>query len=277
MNFETQSSRPRSSASLHVAIIMDGSGRWATRKERSRSEGHAAGAANVSPIVGAAIDLGIGILTLFVLSSDNFRRPAAEVGRLLDLLHDFLLEHTPDLVHRGVRLSVIGARDRLPPHLVRRLRASERLTRAGRRLHLRLAVDYSARDAILAAASTIQGWHTNAPADGAPPPLTREGFAGLLEGAEPVDLLIRTGGERRLSDFMLWESAYAELLFVDTAWPDFTPEHLGAALSEFEHRNRRFGSITSPDPAPGNLADDAGAAESRSSEPSLSKRGALRR
>jgi undecaprenyl diphosphate synthase len=227
-------------SSLHAALIMDGNGRWATRRGLPRTAGHRAGARAVRAIVEAAPALGIRTLTLYAFSADNWRRPRREVSALLGLLRRFAIEEARDLAAADVRLSFFGRRDRLPGPMLEAMAQAEALTTHGRRLHLRVAVDYSARDAILAAACRL--------AEGTP---TREGFAELLggiHGGRParvpdVDMLIRTGGEQRLSDFMLWECAYAELVFTDVAWPDFTPAELARAVSDFQGRERRFGGL----------------------------------
>jgi undecaprenyl diphosphate synthase len=229
---------------LHVAIIMDGNGRWAQARKRPRSFGHREGARAVRRVVEAAPRLGIGVLTLYAFSSDNWNRPAAEVGTLMRLFHRHLLGEADELAREGVRLQVIGRRDRLPPGVLKAIRVAEARTANGRRLLLRVAVDYSARDAIVAAARSAAGSREGSP------PLDREAFAWLLgevlnePGSAPdVDLLVRTGGERRLSDFLLWEAAYAELYFTDMMWPDFTGEALAGALVEFRGRERRFGRV----------------------------------
>jgi undecaprenyl diphosphate synthase len=187
----------------------------------------------VSRVVEAAPGLGIAVLTLFAFSSDNWRRPKPEVDALMRLLDLYLDKETPRSVERGVRLEVIGRRDRLDRGLVARIAAAEQVTRQGKRLHLRMAVDYSARDAILAAARATGE-------------LSREAVGEALGPA--VDLVIRTGGERRLSDFLLWESAYAELVFCRAMWPDFGASDLAAAVREFRGRDRRFGGV--PDHSP---------------------------
>ncbi len=220
---------------------MDGNGRWATRAGRSRSAGHRAGARAVRRVVEAAPRLGIGVLTVYAFSSDNWRRPSAEVGGLMRLFREYLRAEADRCVENGVRLEVIGRRDRLDASLCRRILATERATASGTRLHLRVALDYSSRDAILRAAQCLRG-------DAAP---TREAFGRLLAIVDhgtpvpPLDLLIRTGGERRLSDFMLWEAAYAELRFLDLPWPEFGAEELAEAVRDFETRERRFGGLGS--------------------------------
>jgi undecaprenyl diphosphate synthase len=220
---------------LHVAIIMDGNGRWATRRSLPRVAGHRAGAAAVRRTVEAAPDLGISMLTLYAFSEDNWSRPAREVSALMKLLGRYLAQETDRCVANGVRLEAIGRRDRLPPPLVAMLEDSERKTAHGRRLRLRLALDYSSRHSILAAAR-------RAAAHLAPVKLTEETLSGLI--GPDVDLLIRTSGEQRLSDFLLWECAYAELVFTPRMWPDFQREDLAAAVAEFHSRDRRFGAVT---------------------------------
>ncbi|BCM83973.1 di-trans,poly-cis-decaprenylcistransferase [Methylobacterium indicum] len=218
---------------LHVGLIMDGNGRWATTRGLPRVVGHEAGVGTVRRVARAAPGQGIGTLTLYAFSSDNWRRPAAEVAGLMGLLRLYLAREVEVLRRDGVRLTVIGRRDRLPDGLAEAIAAAEAATRAGTRLHLRIALDYSARDAILAAARA------------AAPDATREDFARLVtgDGAPEVDLVIRTSGEQRLSDFLLWESAYAELHFTPCAWPDFGEAELAAAMTAFRSRQRRFGGL----------------------------------
>jgi undecaprenyl diphosphate synthase len=231
-------------AGLHVGIIMDGNGRWATRQGRSRAAGHQAGAKAVRRLVEAAPELGIGTLTLFAFSSDNWQRPAREVKWLMRLFSEYLRAEAEPCAEEGVRLTVLGRRDRLSRTLLDAIDYVESTTAGGGKLLLRLAIDYSARDAILRAAQCVT--------PGTVP--SREAFGRLLAivnhgtlSAGPVDLLIRTGGERRLSDFLLWECAYAELCFVPTMWPDFGPDHLSEAVADFHRRERRFGAL--PDAA----------------------------
>lgn len=222
---------------LHVAVIMDGNGRWATRRGLPRVAGHRAGVAAVRRVVEHAPDLGIQSLTLYAFSSDNWRRPPDEVESIFWLLRAYLRLETEKLKQRGARLQVIGRRDRLPRLLLREIEQAECATAGCRRLCLRIAVDYSSRDAITRAAA---GVNSPCSADLLRSVLTH----ALTAESGEVDLLIRTGGEKRLSDFLLWESAYAELLFTDRMWPDFDASDLDAALEEFSGRERRFGAVT---------------------------------
>jgi len=233
---------------LHVAIIMDGNGRWAAARGKARTAGHRAGAKAVRRTVEAAPGVGIGTLTLYAFSSDNWKRPPDEVSTLIRLFRDYLSGQTARCVEKGVELRVIGRRDRLPADVLTAVRTAEEATAGGPALLLRLAVDYSARDAIVAAAERIglAGVATGA-AGG-----VREAFERLLDPEHPaagpvpeVDLLIRTGGEQRLSDFLLWECAYSELYFTPMMWPDFGTEQLEEALAAFRRRERRFGGLAS--------------------------------
>ncbi|MCA1472695.1 di-trans,poly-cis-decaprenylcistransferase [Bradyrhizobium sp. IC3195] len=221
---------------LHVGIIMDGNGRWATRRGLSRVRGHEAGVETIRRIVEAAPKQGIGTLTLYAFSTDNWRRPKAEVAALMTLLRFYLANEVQSLVKNGVRLSVIGRRDRLPDGIAAAIARAEAATADGRALHVRIAVDYSARDAILNAAAKAAAL-TN---------LTREAFSQLVTGEaglRDVDLIIRTSGEKRLSDFLLWEGAYAELYFTERMWPEFDAGDLAEALAAFHGRERRFGGL----------------------------------
>jgi undecaprenyl diphosphate synthase len=225
---------------LHVAILLDGNGRWAAARGLARSEGHRAGVAAVRRIVRAAPDLGIGTLTLYAFSSNNWERPASEVSALLALLEDFLRNSAAELETERIRLRVIGRRDRISRSLVEAIEFAERKTAAGRRMEVRIALDYSSRDAILRAAC----WMLSSLE------VTENEFARRLgqvtHGGAPapdVDLLIRTGGERRLSDFMLWECAYAELFFTPRMWPEFDAADLEAAVEDYLGRERRFGRL----------------------------------
>jgi len=223
----------------HVAIIMDGNGRWASQRGRPRTAGHLAGARTVRSIVEHSRRTGIPVLTLYAFSSDNWRRPGDEVGALMSLFRRYLASEVPRCVETGIRLSVVGRRDRLSPQLLEAIVAAEEGTQHGRDMRLRLAVDYSARDAILEAARRAGGRQ-----------VSRSRFAIALASAShdpqvapDVDLRIRTGGEQRLSDFLLWECAYAELVFSRRLWPEFTPRDLDAALIEYARRERRFGGV----------------------------------
>ncbi|HEX2203479.1 MAG TPA: di-trans,poly-cis-decaprenylcistransferase [Longimicrobium sp.] len=239
-----QSTFQNAPTGLHVAVIMDGNGRWATARGMPRAMGHRAGAKAVRRVVEAAPGLGVGTLTLYAFSSDNWGRPPREVGALMRLFRSYLASETARLVENGVRLEVIGRRDRLPEALARAVAGAEAATAEGRRLVLRLAIDYSARDA-LARAAEILG--SDREAGGM---VDRERFARALgeavgaPGPVPdVDLLLRTGGEQRLSDFLLWECAYAELVFTPRMWPDFDGAALAEAVAEFRRRERRFGKV----------------------------------
>ncbi|MCA6112320.1 di-trans,poly-cis-decaprenylcistransferase [Bradyrhizobium cenepequi] len=224
------------SSKLHVGIIMDGNGRWATRRGLSRLRGHEAGVEAIRRVVEAAPSQGIGTLTLYAFSSDNWRRPKVEVTALMGLLRFYLANEVQALVRNGVRLTVIGRRDRLPNGIAAAIARAEAETADGDALHLRIAIDYSARDAILNAATQVAGFDK----------LTRETFSELVTGEQnlrDVDLIIRTSGEKRLSDFLLWEGAYAELHFTDRMWPEFDMDDLAEALASFHRRERRFGGL----------------------------------
>src|SRR5215203_5145344 len=223
----------------HIAVIMDGNGRWANTRGRPRTFGHAAGARAVKQTVEAARRLQIEALTLYAFSSDNWRRPETEVTALMALFRRYLAAETERCIENGIRLTVIGRRDRLGGTLRRAIEASEEATASGRAMHLRVAVDYSARDLLVEAAARMRAG-----------PFTRDRFAEALaaaahvpDGIPDVDLLIRTGGEQRLSDFLLWECAYAELVFLPVMWPEFGREHLEQALGSFQRRERRFGDV----------------------------------
>jgi undecaprenyl diphosphate synthase len=228
------------SSRLHVAILLDGNGRWASARGLARQEGHRAGVAAVGRVVRAAPALGIGILTLYAFSSNNWDRPAGEVNSLLKLLEDYLRSEGSECAAQGVRLRVIGRRDRLPASLLDAIATAERITAGGRALELRIALDYSSREAILRAACWMMSSLE----------VTEREFSRRLGevthaggSASDVDLLIRTGGEQRLSDFMLWECAYAELFFTPRMWPEFDAGDLGAAVEDFLGRDRRYGRL----------------------------------
>jgi undecaprenyl diphosphate synthase len=225
---------------LHVAIIMDGNGRWANRQGKPRFIGHQAGAARVPEIVETAPELNISVLTLYAFSSDNWQRPKYEINFLMNLFESYLQSEIEKCIENGIKLSIIGRRDRLSPKITSLIEQAELLTTNGMNLLLRVAIDYSARDAIIRVAQKIEPKHT----------ITREKFSHLLSSENSigtiipdVDLLIRTGGEQRLSDFLLWECAYAELYFTKIMWPDFTGYNLKEAIEKFQVRERRFGQI----------------------------------
>jgi undecaprenyl diphosphate synthase len=213
---------------LHVAIIMDGNGRWAEARGLPRPAGHQVGADTVRAIVRSAIGHDIGALSLYAFSTYNWRRSEAEVAGMMALLRHFLLVEARQLRDANVRISILGRRDRLPLGLVKAIAAAERSTAASTGLHLRVAVENSPRDAILAAAAAGP-----------------EAIAAEL-GTEDVDFLIRTGGDQRLSDFMLWECAQAELYFTRVKWPDFGPAEFDTALAEYGTRVRSFGGNVEP-------------------------------
>lgn len=223
----------------HLAIIPDGNGRWAAARGLPRAAGYEAGARAVYRLLHAASQCSIPAVTFFAFSSDNWDRPAAEVGAMLRVFEEFLVEEAIAAAGHGVRLSVIGRRDRLPRGLSHAISTAEEATAENRGLHFRLALDYSSRDAILRAACRL---YTSME-------VSREAYSRCLvgmpaeEAAPDVDLLIRTGGEQRLSDFLLWECAYAELYFAPTLWPDFAEKDLRLALEEFHRRDRRFGRV----------------------------------
>ena len=237
---------------------MDGNGRWAQRRGLPRTAGHREGAEAVRRIVEAAPDLGVGTLTLYAFSADNWKRPRPEVRALMSLLAAYVRAEAPRLKRAGVRLQVIGRRDRLPGALRSAICRAEWETRHGRRLLLRVAVDYSARWALREAALRWALSHAGSERDAdratpdraalAPSP---EAFEAALAAAlapdgasaPPVDLFLRTGGDQRLSDFLLWESAYAELLFLDALWPDVSGDTLAEAVAAFHTRERRFGGL----------------------------------
>ncbi len=241
---------PRQVSGLHVAIVMDGNGRWASRRGRPRASGHREGARTARRIVEAAPDLGIDVLTLYAFSSDNWRRPEQEVRSLMRLFTSYLRREAGSCAREGVRVRVIGRRDRLPLTLLDAINTAETLTEDCRNLTVRIALDYSSRESILLTAARL----------GSAGPPTRERFAEVLgevnhngAAAPEVDLLVRTGGERRLSDFLLWECAYAELWFSDVMWPDFGPDHLARAVEDFRGRERRFGGLGALDGEPGDV------------------------
>ena len=233
--------KSETSEGIHVAIIMDGNGRWAQRHGMPRSAGHRAGVATVRKVVGHALDTCISKLTLYAFSSDNWRRPPSEVQSIFWLMRAFLRLETEQMRERGVRLQFVGRRDRLSPPVLKAIERAEAATEIGKRLHVCIALDYSSRHAIARAALDA----TTSPTSETPSldSLQSKLMLAITSETGDVDLLIRTGGEKRLSDFLLWESAYAELLFTDRMWPDFDESALDEALREFSHRQRRYGGL----------------------------------
>jgi undecaprenyl diphosphate synthase len=225
---------------MHVAIIMDGNGRWATQRGLPRSAGHVEGAKAVRTAVETAARSGVDTLTIYAFSAANWARPSGEVSALMRLFGQYLFTETRRCVEQSIRLNVIGRRDRLSDSLLRSIEQSERLSAGGSGMHLRIAVDYSSQYSILEAARRAGG----------DPNLDAESFKRLIHEVDhcahpagEVDLLIRTGSEQRLSDFLLWECAYAELFFADCLWPDFDESRFRSALAAFAGRQRRFGAL----------------------------------
>ncbi len=226
---------------LHVGVIMDGNGRWARAQNLPRWRGHLAGVESVRDVVRAAPDLGVTTLTLYAFSSDNWKRPKGEVTRLFWLLREYCRRERDELIANGVRTSAIGRRDRLPRSALAALEALEAATDGGTTLHLRLAIDYSARWTIAEAARRLAISGNGAAESDA---VALQAMHHEITGGVPdVDLLVRTAGELRISDFLLWELAYAELYFSQVYWPDFRRSDLALAVSEFQRRERRFGGV----------------------------------
>jgi undecaprenyl diphosphate synthase len=228
---------------MHVAIIMDGNGRWAAQRGLPRSAGHRAGAKTVDVVVQAAARRKIGTLTLYAFSAANWARPQPEVTALFALLRRYLATQTPRCVQQSIRVEIIGRRDRLSRSLLETIERSESATAHCTGMRLRIAVDYSAQQTIL---ETCRRMMQHGQID-------RSHFVETLAQVDhsslttpEVDLLIRTGGEKRLSDFLLWECAYAELHFVENYWPDFDSHAFTEALESFSRRQRRFGHIAPP-------------------------------
>jgi undecaprenyl diphosphate synthase len=229
------SNQPRPDRPKHVAIIMDGNGRWAKKRMLPRVAGHRAGVAAVREVVRAAGDLGLDCLTLYAFSSENWRRPDEEVSDLMGLMKRFILSDLDEFASAGVRLKIIGDLSRFAPDVRELIDGAIARTAANSGTTLAVALGYGAQDEIVRAAraAAMAG------------DITADSIAAHLDTADlpPLDLLIRTSGEVRLSNFMLWQAAYAELLFVDTLWPDFTPAHLADAMAYFGTRERRFGGL----------------------------------
>jgi undecaprenyl diphosphate synthase len=228
----------------HVAIIMDGNGRWARRRHLPRAAGHVAGVVAVRSVVRASIDIGLPYLTLYAFSSENWKRPQTEISHLMGLFRAYFREDVDELVERNVRMRIIGSRCRAESDILSMIEDGERRTLQNTGLNLTFAFDYGAQEEIVAAAREMAQAAALGELD--PEEITPDLFAGrlLTRGLPDPDLLIRTSGEHRLSNFLLWQSAYSELAFVETLWPDFTGSHLYDALELFAQRERRFGAVT---------------------------------
>ena len=229
-------------APVHVAIIMDGNGRWAAARGLPRVAGHRAGATAVRRTIEGAVEAGVSWLTLYAFSSENWRRPMEEVLDLTGLLRHFIRQELQELTHKGVRVRVIGERSRFDRETQAELDRAEAVTCGNARLNLNIALSYGARDEIVAAARAVAKAAATGTLD--PAALDEAAFERLLftAGMPDPDLVIRTSGEHRLSNFLLWQSAYAELVFQDVLWPDFGAADLQAALAEYARRERRFGA-----------------------------------
>jgi undecaprenyl diphosphate synthase len=229
----------------HVAIIMDGNGRWAEQRGMPRWKGHEKGAEAVRRVTEAACRHGIQVLTLFAFSSENWKRPAKEVHILFSLFRRFLAEQKGALVENGIRLSAIGRRDRFSPTVRKALADAEDATRAGTRLHLRLALDYGARFEIVETARAIA--HRVFRGELRPEELDEDRFERAMspDPVEDPDLIIRTAGERRLSNFLLWQAAYSELHFSPTLWPDYDENDFEEAVADYHSRTRKYGAVIS--------------------------------
>jgi undecaprenyl diphosphate synthase len=227
---------------VHVAIIMDGNGRWAAAHGLPRTSGHRQGAEAVRRAVEASIELGIGHLTLFGFSSENWKRPESEIRDLMSLLERYLRSEIAELHKNNVRLRIIGDRTVFAPDVAKLMSEGEALTRANNRLSLTIALNYGGRadivQAVRRAAEEVRLGRLD------PSDITEERFAGwlLTEGLPDPDLLIRTSGEQRISNFLLWQSAYTEFVFLDILWPDFSKRDLESAITEFGRRERRYGA-----------------------------------
>ena len=232
------SSRPR-----HVAIIMDGNGRWARKRHLPRAAGHVSGVSTVRAVVRASIDIGLENLTLYAFSSENWKRPALEINHLMGLFRSYFREDVDELVRRNVRMRIIGSRRRAEPDILAMIEDGEARTAANDGLNLTFAFDYGAQEEIAATARDLAEAAVRGELD--PAAITTGLFAMHLSTGElpEPDLVIRTGGERRLSNFLLWQSAYAELVFTNTLWPDFTRNEFLDALNAFAQRERRFGAV----------------------------------
>jgi undecaprenyl diphosphate synthase len=243
MSSMEQASVDQAAMPRHVAIIMDGNGRWASQRGFPRSEGHRRGVESVRVCVRAAIELGVTHLTLYTFSSENWRRPQEEIFGLMTLLKRFIRRDLAELHEQNVKINVIGTDEGVDDEVVALIREAVNLTNGNTGLHLTVAFNYGARDEIARAARKIALKARRGEID--PAAITPETVADHLDtaGLPDPDLLIRTGGDQRISNFLLWQCAYTEFVFVDAYWPDFTKEIFAAAIAEFQTRERRFGGV----------------------------------
>ncbi len=228
----------------HVAIIMDGNGRWAKARGLPRVAGHRRGADAVRRVIRGAGELGIPVLTLFAFSTENWARPADEVSDLMGLLRHYLRNELEELRRNGARLRVIGDRERLAADIVRDIADAENMTRGNGRIDVNICINYGARDEIVRAARSLAAKAVTGEISADSIDESRFESELLTAGLRDPDLLIRTSGEQRISNFLLWQCAYAELVFVDTLWPDFSKEHLERAVMEYRRRERRYGGVS---------------------------------
>ena len=246
MNKHSQTAAWREGAPIprHVAIIMDGNGRWAEQRGLPRAAGHRMGVEAVRRTVRAAMELGLQYLTIYSFSSENWARPASEIDDLMGLMRRFIRRDLAELNHNGVRISVIGERDRVDSELLGLIDEAVALTSENAALNLQIAFNYGSRREIARAAQRLA--ERVLAGEMTPQEITPEALSAALDkhGLPDPDLLIRTSGELRLSNFLLWQSAYTEFVFLDAFWPDFGRESLQGAIDEFRRRNRRFGGVT---------------------------------
>jgi undecaprenyl diphosphate synthase len=247
----------------HVAIVMDGNGRWAAARGLPRSKGHEAGEAALFDTVEGALDAGLSWLTVYAFSTENWRRPATEVRFLMNFNELVLVRRSHELHERDVRIRFIGRRDRVPPHVRRRIDEAERLTAGDTRMTLAVALDYGGRDEL---ARAVQRLAAEAREGRGPRRIDERAIARRLYAPDmpDVDLLVRSGGERRVSNFLLWQIAYAELYFTPVLWPDFDRQELFRALRDYQTRQRRFGAV---EPGPAGQAAEAELLRTRPSAP----------
>ncbi len=225
----------------HIGVIMDGNGRWAKLRGLKRIEGHRRGAERAKDIIRVSLDIGIEVLTLYAFSIENWQRPDDEVSTLMELLEVYLSTELIDLIQEGIRFRVIGNKEKLPEQIQHIINRAEELTKDNNKLTLVLALSYSGRDEILRAIRRLLSSGVR------PEEISESTFENHLDtaGLPPVDLIIRTSGEMRISNFLLWQGAYAELYFTETLWPDFTKDEFLLAIQDYQRRERRFGTVLS--------------------------------